>query len=141
METIEGLGHSDNAVRLPVAGKINTKEPHLEYKVNTTSHGDVKIKIGTIPMHPLYGKSELRCAIVIDNQKPLFISTAASFLSEQWTKNVLRNQTLSVINASIPEPGEHIIRIYAIDEELFVDQLMLDFNMNREHYLIPTVNY
>jgi len=137
LETIEGLGHSGNAVRLPVAKKIGTKQPHLEYKVKTVSKGDAKIKIGTIPMHSVHGKTEMRYAVVIDNQKPRIVSTAAEFLSDKWAENALRNQSLTTTDIHMNEPGEHTIRMYALDEELLVDQLMLEFDMDRRHYLIP----
>ncbi|MDH6342762.1 hypothetical protein M2480_002465 [Parabacteroides sp. PFB2-12] len=138
LETIESLGHSGKSVRLPRAKKIHVKQPHLEYKVNTINSGDVKIKIGRIPMHPVHGNTEMRFAVVIDKQKPLIISSNAEFLSEKWAENALRNQSLTILEAHIPEPGEHTIRIYALDEELVFDQLMLDFDLERKHYLIPT---
>ena len=137
-EIIESLGHSGKSVRLPAAKKINLRQPHLEYKVTTTSTGDVKIKVGTIPMHPVHGETEMRCAIIIDKQQPIIVSTAAEFLSDKWAENVLRNQALTVADARIETPGEHTIRIYALDEEMIFDQLMLDFDLNRKHYLIPT---
>jgi hypothetical protein len=136
-EIIESLGHSGQAVRLPVTRKIHHKQPHLMYKVNTMSYGDMKIKVGTIPMHPVHGNSEMRYAVVIDKQEPIIVSAKADFLSEEWAENVLRNQSLAVMNAHIAEPGEHIIRIYALDEELIFDQLMLEFDLERMHYLIP----
>jgi hypothetical protein len=136
-ETIESLGHSGKAVRLPVAGKINLKQPYLEYKVTTVSQGKVKIKVGTIPMHPIHGKTALRYAVVIDKQEPVIVSTAAAFLTEKWAENTLRNQSLTVSDAHISGTGEHVLRIYALDEELLIDQLMLDFDLDRKHYLIP----
>lgn len=137
LEMIESLGHSGKVVRLPVADKVNPKQPHLEYKVKTISKGDARIKIGTIPMHPVHGKSEMRYAVVIDKQPPVIVSTAAGFLSDKWAENTLRNQSLTITDAHIAEPGEHTIRIYALDEELLVDQLMLEFDLDRKHYLIP----
>ena len=136
-ELIEGLGHSGMSVRLPVATKIHPKQPHLEYRIQTVSRGEVHVKLGTIPLHPVHGKTELRYAIVIDRQKPLIVSTAADFLSDKWAENVLRNQSLTVTKTIISEPGEHVIRVYALDEELLIDQLMFDFDLNRKHYLIP----
>lgn len=136
-EIIEGLGHSGKAVRLPAAKKIDRKQPHLEYRVTTKSRGDAKIKIGTIPMHPVQGNSEMRYAIVINNEKPIIVSTAARFLSDQWAENVLRNQSLTISDLYLSQPGEHTIRIYALDEELIIDQLMLEFDLERKHYLIP----
>lgn len=137
LETIEGLGHSGKAVRLPAAKKIDAKQPHLAYKMKTTSKGDVKIKIGTIPMHPVHGNTEMRYAVVIGKQEPIIVSTAAAFLTEKWAENTLRNQSLTITDAYITEPGEQVIRIYALDEELLIDQLMLDFESERKHYLIP----
>ena len=137
LETIESLGHSGKAVRLPAAKRINIKQPHLEYKVTTSSSGDVTIRTATIPMHPVHGNSEMRYAIVIDRQEPIIVSSAAEFLSEKWAENALRNQSLITTKAHIASPGEHTIRIYALDEELIFDQLMLDFDTERKHYLIP----
>ena len=110
-EVIEGLGHSGKAVRLQVAKKMNVKQPHLKYKVFTTSKGSVKIKVGTIPMHPVHGNSKMRYAIVIHNQKPIVVSTSAEFLSDKWAENVLRNQSLTITEASIPEAGEHTLYV------------------------------
>lgn len=137
LETIESLGHSNKSVRLPKAGQIHSKQPHLEYNVTTTSSGPVKIKVGTIPMHPVHGNTEMKYAIVIDKQKPIVVSTVAEFLSEKWAENALRNQCLTITDAHISEPGKHTIRIYALDEELIFDQLMLEFDLGRKHYLIP----
>lgn len=137
LETIQSLGHSGKAVRLPVAARINSRQPHLEFKITTNSSGPVNIKIGTIPMHSLHGDTDMRYAIVIDNQKPLIVSTRTGFLSGKWAENVLRNQSLIQTEARIDNPGEHTLHIYALDEELFIDQLMLDFDLEREHYLIP----
>jgi hypothetical protein len=137
LEIIENLGHSGKAVRLPMAKKIHTKQPHLEYKVKTVSSGDVNIKVGIIPQHPVHGKTELRYAVVIDKQKPIIVSNAVEFLSDKWAENTLRNQSLTVVNTHIDEPGEHTICLYALDEELLVDQLMLEFDLDRKHYLIP----
>lgn len=137
LETIESLGHSNKVVLLPKAKKIDVKQPHLEYKVTTTSTGSVKIKVGIIPQHPVHGNTQMRYAIVIDKQKPIVVSTRADFLTSKWAENTLRNQSLTVTDAHIDAPGEHTIRIYALDEEMLFDQLMLDFELERKHYLIP----
>lgn len=137
LETIEALGHSNKTVRLPKAKKVHVKQPHLEYKVTTTSAGPVKIKVGIIPQHSAHGNTQMRYAVVIDKQKPVIVSTRADFLTGKWSENTLRNQGLTISDATISNPGEHTIRIYALDEEMLFDQLMLDFDLERKHYLIP----
>lgn len=138
LETIECLGHSGKVVRLPVARKVNPKQPHLEYKVTTQSTGKVKLKVGVIPQHAVHGNTERRYALVIDKQKPIVVATQAGFLSDKWADNVLRNQSLTESVAELEKAGRHTICLYALDEELLVDQLMLDFDMDRKHYLIPS---
>lgn len=135
-EAIEGLGHSGSAVRLPRAKDASPEQPHLEYKVSTVSSGRVQVKVGVIPSHPP-GGGDARYAVVIDRQKPIVVSTRADFLTEKWAENVLRNQSLTVSEANINRAGEHTISLYALDGEVLVDQLMLEFNPNRKHYLIP----
>lgn len=136
LETIEGLGHSGSTVRLPPVKKVDTRNLHAAFKVTTVSHGPVQIKVGTIPKHAING-GEIRYAIAIDNQKPQIISTSAAFLSPKWAVNVLRNQSITIVNAHFDKPGEHFIRIYALDEDILLDQLMVEFNNERKHYLIP----
>lgn len=136
LEQIESLGHSGSAVRLPTAKKTNVKQPHLEYRITTTSSGKANFRLGTIPIHPA-NRGEMRCAIAIDNQKPMILSLNAGFLSDKWAENVLRNQALNKLEVYIDGCGEHIIRIYAIDEPIIVDQLMIDFNLERKSYLFP----
>lgn len=152
---VEGLGHSCRAVRLPAAGsdlsgrnaeseKDTRPEgsppldgPHLEYRLYTATTGPAELKIGTIPFHPVSG-GQLRYAVTVDGGEPEVVSVRADFLTPEWSSNVLRNQTLTSTTWNFDRPGEHIVRIYALDEELLVDQLMLDFRPDRTHYTIPT---
>ena len=136
-ECVEGLGHSGMAVRLSAAKKINVRQPHLEYEIYTESCGMAKVKIGTVPFHPADGRSSMRYALVIDDRNPVIVDTSAPFLSDKWTSNVLRNQSLTVTDVAFDCPGKHVIRVYAIDEDIYFDQLMVDFNLERKHYLIP----
>jgi hypothetical protein len=136
LETIEGLGHSGSAVRLPPAKALNDKSPCLEFKVTTTSAGAAKIRLGTIPWHPANG-GDMRCAIVVNGQKSHNVVINAEFLSDKWAENVLRNQALNSTDVRFDAPGEHIIRIYAIDEEALIDQVMIEFDPARKHYLLP----
>lgn len=135
---VEGLGHSGRSVGLPVAKRIVTKSPHLVYNVYTESAGSFLCKVATVPSHPANG-NDLRYALVIDDCEPVVISVKADFLSDKWSENVLRNQTLTVSQHQINEPGKHTIRIYALDEMLYFDQLMLEFLPERKAYLFPVI--
>lgn len=138
LEVIEGLGHSGRAIKLPPTTRVNANSPHLEYSIHTESSGEAYLKIGTIFRHPALYQGDLRYAVVIDDQEPHIVSVRADFLSDKWSKCVLRNQMLTVLEADIAKPGKHRIKIYALDEELIFDQVMLDFDRERKHYIIPS---
>ncbi len=110
--------------------------PCLEYRLYTTSTGVAELKVGTIPFHPVSG-GPLRYAVSVDGGEAAVVSVRADFLTPEWSRNVLRNQTLTSTRWDIDRPGEHTVRIYALDEELLVDQLMLDFQPEHPHYTIP----
>lgn len=136
-EIIEGLGYSGSAVKLPSTQKITSSSPYLEYDIITHSVGQARIKIGTIFRHPANPASDLRYAVAIDNQPMQIISVKSDFLSEQWAKSVLRNQCLSELTCNMSTSGKHTIKIYALDEELIFDQIMVDFDLDRKCYAMP----
>jgi len=138
VETVEGLGHGGSVVKLPLADSLDANAPFLEYSVTTASSGEALLKIGTLFQHPAIASHNLRFAVVIDNLPPQIVSVKADFLSATWAASVLRNQSLSTLTCSFSKPGKHSVRLYALDEPLWLDQLMIDFDLTRKHYLIPS---
>ncbi len=128
-QVIEGLGHSAKAVSLPKNGE-------LIYEVYTTTPGEVALRVALIPNHPINGGS-IRYAVSVDNERPQVVAYETGFRSEPWKNNVLRNQSLNTTLHKINIPGKHTIRISALDPEVIVDQLMLDFQKGRKLYQIP----
>lgn len=86
-------------------------------------------------------RKKLRYAVIIDNQAPVIVSTYAEFHTTTWNLNVLRNQSLTSSQHIIEKPGKHTIQIYALDEDLYLDQIMIDFKENRNFYTIPCSYY
>jgi hypothetical protein len=128
-QVIQGLGHSAKAVSLP-------KNSEMTYDIYTTSTGEVSLKVALIPGHPVNG-GDIRYAVSIDDEKPQVVSYKTGFRTEPWKINVLRNQSLNTTIHKINTPGKHTIRISALDPEVIVDQLMLDFQKGRKFYQIP----
>lgn len=133
-ELIEGLGNSTQAVSLS-KGRRNA----LTYRILTTSSGDAIIRTCLLPNHPVNG-NDIRYAISVDNEKPQIVSFKTEFRSEDWKKNVLRNQSVNVTYHKLNKVGEHTITIYALDDGVILDQIMLDFEADRKFYTIPLSN-
>lgn len=128
-QTIEGLGHSRSALSLP-------KGKTLTYEVHTHSCGVAVLRTGLIPGHAING-GELRYSVSVDGQPPQIESYDAAAGTEEWKTNVLRGQALKETRIRLAAPGKHTIRITALDDHVVIDQLMLDFDINRKFYQIP----
>ncbi|MGE4569302.1 MAG: glycosyl hydrolase 115 family protein [Bacteroidales bacterium] len=139
VETLEGLGHSGSVVILPISKIISENGPFVEYSFTTESAGEALIKIGTLFQYPAISTNQLRYAVVLDNQPPRIVSVKTDFLTQEWAISVLRNQFLTPLQCTFSQPGKHRLRLYALDEAILLDQVMVDFDLNRKHYLIPTV--
>lgn len=138
-KVIDSLGHSGSSIVLPKSSRDN-KNKHAFYEFYSFSKGPFSLYVGSIPIHPQCGK-ELRYAVIIDNQEPVIVSTYAEFHTKKWNLNVLRNQSLTSSQHIIKTPGKHTIQIYALDEDLYLDQIMIDFKENRNFYAIPCSCY
>lgn len=127
---IQGLGHSMSAVVLP-------KGEELVYEIYTSSANRAKLILALIPTHAVNG-GDLRCEVKVDGEQAQIISFKTDIGSEEWKKNVLRSQSLGSINQTIKRAGKHTIHIKALDDNIIIDQLMLDFDQERKFYQIPT---
>lgn len=127
--SIQALGHSMNAVVIP-------KGEELIYNVFTNSIGEVELRIALIPGHPVNGGS-LRYQVSLDDEKEQIVEYSTKIGGNDWKENVLRSQALKSTTHSIVTKGQHTIRIKALDHNIIVDQLMLDFNKDRRFYQIP----
>lgn len=125
---IDMLGHSMQAVSLP-------KGEELVCEFESPIEGDAVLRTALIPTQPS-DKGDLRYEVRIDDQTPVVISLKEPYRSEQWKKNVLRCQALKQTPIRLTK-GSHKLYIKAIDDHIIVDQWMVDFNKERQFYVIP----
>lgn len=130
-QQIQGLGYSRKALQLNIG-----KENAITYKIYTSSKGNAIIRTYMIPNHPVNG-NDIRYAISVDDEEPQIVSFKTEFRSEDWKINVLRNQSVNITHHNLKKAGEHSITIYAEDEGVILDQMMLDFKIDRKFYEIP----
>ena len=127
-QPIQMLGHSMKAVSLPKGGE-------LVYEFDSPIEGDAVLRTAMIPTQPS-DKGDLRYEVRIDDQTPVVISLKEPYRSEQWKKNVLRCQALKQTPIRLTK-GSHKLYIKALDDHIIVDQWMVDFNKERQFYVIP----
>ncbi len=129
VETVEMLGHSMKAVKLP-------KGSSLTYNFETKSEGEALIYTALIPTQP-NDKGDLRYSVSVDGSAPVTISLKEKFRSNKWKLNVLRGQALNSTKVTLAK-GKHTLTVKALDNHVVVDQWMVDFATDRKFYVIPT---
>jgi len=132
---IPGLGHSSVTLKVP-PGNMKLA---LEYVFNSTKSGKVSVCVALYPNHPSNGRNK-RYAVAIDDEVPQIIETETDIFKENWKLNVLRNQSRTISIHSIKKTGKHILKFYALDADIILDQLIIDFKPNRKFYQIHGVN-
>lgn len=127
-QPIQMLGHSMQAVSLP-------KGVELIYEFSTEHEGEAVLYTAMIPTQPS-DKGDLRYSVQLDETAPVVISLKEKYRSEFWKKSVLRGQALKQTPVTV-KAGKHTLRIKALDEHIIIDQWMVDFNKERQFYVIP----
>lgn len=122
------LGHSQKAVLL-------SKGTTLRYGIDTDASGDARFTLAAIPDYN-NNLGERRVSVSIDKAAPVIISLKDAYQQKDWKLSVWRGQILKNFFVTLDE-GYHTIEIKALDDNVILDQWALDFDIDREYYVIP----
>lgn len=114
------------------------KESTLQYTFSILKGGDARFTLASLPDYA-GNKGNQQVSIRIDQGEPVIISLHDDYNSSLWKSDIWRGQTLKSIFITL-EKGDHTIDITALDDSVILDQWVLDFDVDREYYAIPTVN-
>lgn len=129
VHSIQMLGHSMNAVSIP-------KDAFVQYDICTSRQADAVLHLALIPSQA-NDNGDIRFSVSVDGAEPTVYSLKEPFRSNQWKQNVLRQQALRSLKLPNLKTGWHSIVVKALDPHILLDQIMLDFNLNRHFYLFP----
>jgi len=136
-KSVDALGYSQSAMLLqPFAAKLsaNFKEnPTLEYEFSAPTDS-ATVSIYLLPTHALDGGNNQRIAVSIDQGEAKTFNINTAGRSNSWKENVLRNQAVVKLSYKIGFAGKHVLKIYAIDPDMIIDQLLIDFKPGRKFY-------
>ncbi|MBQ9356357.1 MAG: glycosyl hydrolase 115 family protein [Prevotella sp.] len=134
VQTIQMLGHSMNAVSIPKDGEV-VFEFTVGQEMQIPGNGEVALYTAMIPTQP-NDRGDLRYQVTLDDQEPIVISLKEPYRSEFWKTSVLRGQALKKNTVNLG-PGQHTLKVKALDDHIILDQWMIDFKPNRKFYVIP----
>lgn len=122
------LGHSNQAVALPQGASLN-------YVVNSEMEGDARFTLCAIPDYTGQ-QGEMRVSVSIDHAEPVVISLKDAYNHSAWKMDVWRGQTRKSFFVTLGK-GNHTVEIQSLDSGIILDQWILDFDVDREYYMIP----
>ena len=120
--------------------------PHLEYEVNITDTGTVKLHVYTAPsVDPTHGKG-LWYAISIDNEAPQKVNIDPLIDNWRMAENVMEansaNEAKELISIHhISKPGKHIVKYWLVDPSVVVEKIVVDAGGVKPSYLGPPESY
>jgi hypothetical protein len=138
---IRGLGRTGAAVTAlpttfaPVAlADAREHAPRLDYTITLPNPGTFTLQLHLLPTHPLTGTS-LRLFVALDDAPPQLVSLEVGDGGPAWAQGVLDAIRIASVPLTVDRPGEHTLRIYALDPGVVLDKVVLDLGGLTPTYL------
>ena len=105
---------------------ITTHSARVEYDFYTFIKAAATLFIYTLPTLPLNNNYGMRYAVAVDGGPLSIVDFRTVGRSEEWKQNVLRNRAERKISLPMLAKGKHILKIFAIDPGVMLDEIRLD---------------
>ena len=144
-QLLPDLGRTSSAVTaLPVTAPAQTpgnNSPHLEYKINTFSSGEVKVQAYLAPTLNFNHSNGLRYAISIDEEAPQVINMHPDLSNRAWEQSVADNIRILTSKHNLSEAGEHVVKFWLVDPGVVLQKLVVDTGGLKPSYLGPPESF
>jgi len=138
---IPDLGRTLSAMTtLPATADRQTPggdSPRLEYRVQLSTSGNVKVRAHLSPTLNFHNTEGLRYAISFDDQPRQIINIHAGESLQLWEQWVANNVNETVSSHSIAEPGPHVLKFWMVDSGIVLQKLVVTTSDVRPSYLGP----
>lgn len=115
--------------------------PCLEYTINFTDTGAVKVQAFCSPTLNFNNTEGLRYAISFDNEFPLAVNLHADKSNKAWEQWVANNILITQSQHTVATPGKHILKFWMIDPAVVLQKLVVDMGGVRPSYLGPPESF
>ncbi len=111
----EGLGYEGKAIAI-------AKGKEVTFEFHDCLSDSVEVEVRLLPSHPVEG-TQLRFTIALDKEGTLPIHYETKGRSEEWKKNVLRNQAIRRVALPVRKKKLNKLVIKALDDGVILDQV------------------
>ncbi|MDB5112839.1 MAG: glycosyl hydrolase [Mucilaginibacter sp.] len=120
--------------------------PHLEYEVNISDTGTVKIRTFVAPSIDFTHEKGLWYAMSIDNETPQKVNIDSLIEDTRKANSVMEaasaNEIKELISTHhITQPGKHIVKYWLVDPAVVLEKIVVDMGGVKPSYLGPPESY
>jgi Glycosyl hydrolase family 115/Gylcosyl hydrolase family 115 C-terminal domain len=136
----DGAGMEQTPVTAP---RREPTGPRLEYTVNVNTTGPVTVWVYVSPRNNVHPTDGLTYAVSLDGQAPqkVNVTTATgaddTSMNRQWERNTSDNVNRTATTHVIDRPGEHVLKVWAVDPTVIVQKIVIDTGGLAPSYLGP----
>lgn len=136
--TLSGMMPSPvTAKRQPPGGN----SPHLEYELNLTDTGTVKVETYISPTIDFTNTDGLHYAVSIDDEQPQIVNINADKSEAGWSKDVSNNIKILTTTHQLSKPGKHILKYWIVDPAVVLQKIVINAGGEKPSYLGPPESY
>jgi hypothetical protein len=136
----DGAGMQPTPVTAP---RREPTGPRLEYAVDLTTTGPVTVWVYLSPRNNVHPTDGLTYAVSLDGTAPqrVNVTTATgaddTAMNRQWERNTSDNVNRTATTHVVDRPGEHVLKVWAVDPTVVVQKIVVDTGGLAPSYLGP----
>jgi hypothetical protein len=121
--------------------------PRLEYRMNLTTTGPVKVTAFLSPRNAALSPDGLKYAISIDDAAPQVVNITKATgaddtsMNRQWERNTSDNTNRTTTTHTIAAPGVHTLKFWMVDPTVILQNLVVDTGGVATSYLGPPESF
>jgi len=135
---------------MPVTASSQTAggtSPHLEYRVNFFSTGEVNVRIYLSPIQNFTHGEGLCLAVSFDDEQPQVINvnegeTVPDWKYPQWW-NQMVSDNIKILTSlhSISKAGAHVLKFWMVNPGIVLQKIVIETGPGKPCYLGPPQSY
>lgn len=119
----------------PTQERLSPSSPHLSYQFHTDYSGKAELELLVSPTLDFRNSGGLRFAVSVDDQPPRIINMHRD-TRDDWGTTVSNNVT-SVTTSIGLAPGNHTLKIWALETGVILQKIIIWTGERKESYLGP----
>jgi len=115
--------------------------PHLEYEINTTDTGAVKVEAYVSPTIDFKNADGLHYAVSIDDEQPRLVNIDADKSEAAWNKSVSDNIKIFTTIHHLYKAGKHVLKYWMVDPAVVLEKIVINTGGEKPNYLGPPESF